>query len=149
MILLILPAGTARAQQTTHEEVMATINQFFEGFAAGDTTLMWPTVDRAARLVLTSSDANGDPTMAVLSMDAFMMAMARPRQETVREVIWDPDIRVEDNLAAVWVRYNVQAGDRIDHCGVDHFQLARTAEGWKMIAIADTQRRSGCTPHEE
>lgn len=110
---------------------------------------MWPTVEREARLVLTSSDENGQPTMRVVDMDAFVASMARPRQTPIREAIWSLDIRVVDNLAAVWVEYNVWVGDRIDHCGVDHFQLARTTGGWKMIAIADTQRQKGCTPHEE
>ena len=62
----------------------------------------------------------------------------------------DPEIRIEDNLAAVWLEYAFYVGDRLDHCGEDHFQLARTTEGWKIIAIADTQRSSGCSdPPEE
>ena len=64
-------------------------------------------------------------------------------------MIWNPEIRIEDNLAAVWVEYNVWGGDTIDHCGTDHFQLFRSTEGWKMIAIADTQQRTGCTPQEK
>ena len=146
MIIAMAPAVQA---QTDHEVVMATIDQFFEGFAAGDTTLMWPTVDRDARLVLTSSDETGQPTLRIIPIDAFMTSMARPRQTPMREAIWNPEIRVVDNLAAVWVNYNVWVGDRIDHCGVDHFQLARTTDGWKMIAIADTQQRTGCVAHEE
>jgi hypothetical protein len=36
--------------------------------------------------------------------------------------------------------YNFYVGSRLDHCGEDAFQLARTPGGWKIIAIADTQR---------
>ena len=53
-------------------------------------------------------------------------------------------MRVEDNLATVWNRYAFYYDGQLHHCGVDSFQLARTMQGWKVIAIADTQRRQGC-----
>ncbi len=53
-------------------------------------------------------------------------------------------MRVEDNLATVWLAYDFFVGDELDHCGEDTFQLARTSLGWKIIAIADTRRDEGC-----
>ena len=54
-----------------------------------------------------------------------------------------------DNLATVWVDYNFYVDDAIDHCGEDAFQLFRAPNGWKIIAVADTQRTEGCGPEPE
>ena len=48
-------------------------------------------------------------------------------------------------LATVWVEYSFYLGTRLNHCGVDAFQVARGPDGWKIIALADTRRRTGCT----
>ena len=47
-------------------------------------------------------------------------------------------------LASVWVPYEFYLGDKFSHCGVDAFHLARFEDGWKIIGLADTQRREGC-----
>jgi len=42
-----------------------------------------------------------------------------------------------------------QPRDRFTHCGEDAIQLAKTDlgwPGWKIIAMADTQRTEGCNP---
>ncbi len=53
-------------------------------------------------------------------------------------------MRVDDGLATVWVPYAFYVGTRFSHCGYDAFQLARTPQGWRIIAIADTQRQDRC-----
>lgn len=137
------------AQNSDEEAVYAALQKFFEGFATQDSTLMFKYMDREGRLVLTSNDADGQPTMRTFGSEEFVHLLMRPRPQPMKEVIFDPDIRVEDNLAAAWVGYNVWVGDQIDHCGFDHFQLFRSTDGWKIIATADTQQRSGCVPHDQ
>jgi hypothetical protein len=44
----------------------------------------------------------------------------------------------------VWTPYAFYYDGNFSHCGVDSFQLARTAEGWKVVQIADTRRTQGC-----
>ena len=52
---------------------------------------------------------------------------------------------MDGNLANVWVYYEFYAGDKFSHCGVDNFQLGRTDAGWKIILLADSRRRQGCS----
>lgn len=82
-------------------------------------------------------------------MTQFMEFMAGPRPEKIVETYWNPRIVIHDNLATVWLDYNLWIGDKIDHCGKDSFQLARFDSGWKIIAVADTQRTTGCEPRGE
>ena len=38
-------------------------------------------------------------------------------------------------------------GQTFSHCGVDSVQLLKTADGWKIMSIADTYVREGCEQH--
>lgn len=135
--------------QATYDEIMAPIDTFFEGFADGDTTKMWSVTERDARLMITDSDDAGAPRVRPMMMAQLIEYIAQPRDQRVLETYWNPRITIHDNLATVWLDYNLWIGDKIDHCGKDSFQLARFKSGWKIIAVADTQRKVGCVPRED
>ncbi len=145
LLLSILPAQT-KAQNSDQKAVFAALEGFFEGFAEQDSTKMFIYMDKGGRLVLTSNDAEGNPTMREFGAEAFVGMLMQPRQQPIKETISNPEIRVVDNLAAAWVDYNVWVGDQIDHCGVDHFQLFRSSQGWKIVATADTRAQTECAP---
>jgi hypothetical protein len=42
------------------------------------------------------------------------------------------------------VKYELLAGGEFSHCGVDALQLFKSASGWLVVQVADTQRRQGC-----
>jgi hypothetical protein len=44
----------------------------------------------------------------------------------------------------VWTKYAFYRGERLSHCGVDVFELVRRPDGWKIVHLADTQRRGNC-----
>ena len=150
ILLIVLIGMTESAQaQATYSEIMEPIDIFFEGFALGDTAKMWSVTERDARLMITDSDESGAPRIRPIPMNQFMEFMAQPRDQEILETYWNPRITIHDNLATVWLDYNLWVGDKIDHCGKDSFQLARYTSGWKIIAIADTQRKTGCKPKGE
>ena len=124
--------------------VLATVEQLFDAMASQDRDALGRALDPEARLVRTSS-RDGEPATGSLSGADFIRRIAAHEGPPLVETIWDPEVRIEDNLATVWVSYNFFLGDRLDHCGEDTFQLARTALfGWRIVAIADTSRRDGC-----
>ena len=145
VLTLFCLIGNVHAQSSA-EEIMKPIHIFFEGFAEGDTTLMWSVTDRDARLMITGFDEDGGPQIRPIPMTQFMQFIAQPQEEKIVETYWNEQIEYHDNLATVWLDYNLWVGDKIDHCGKDAFQLARFKSGWKIIAIADTQRKTGCKP---
>jgi hypothetical protein len=77
--------------------------------------------------------------------DEFLASIAGATAK-LDEQISDVEIRVEDNVATVWNRYVFYVDGRADHCGIDAFTLVRMPEGWKILLVADTQRREGCGP---
>jgi hypothetical protein len=78
-------------------------------------------------------------------MDTFLRSVAGS-QAVLDERLFHPEVRVEGGLATVWTYYELWVGDQFSHCGYDAFQLARAADGWKIVAIADNRRSDGCEP---
>lgn len=136
------------AQNVDSTEVMEAIEVFFDGLAAKDSTAMLSVSDPESRVVLTSSKADGSPLMRPIPMQNFAGLIATQMQQKMVEIYWNPVVKVHDNLATVMLDYNFYIDDELDHCGKDAFQLFRGADGWKIIALADTQRRDGCVAQD-
>lgn len=54
------------------------------------------------------------------------------------ERIWDPEVRVEGDIAMVWSPYDFYIDGSFSHCGHDTFQLVRVQESWRIAALAYT-----------
>ena len=57
------------------------------------------------------------------------------------ERIWDPEVRVSGDLAAVWAPYDFYVGGSFSHCGEDAFHLVRAAGDWRIAAVSYTIAR--------
>ena len=137
-LLFTLLPSRARAQ-SADPEVMAVVQQLFDGMRVHDTVKMRAVLHPMARL--TSAGAK----VSVESTDGWLAAVARGT-EPYDERIRNPVVKVDGGLASVWVEYAFYVGERFSHCGVDAFHLVRTAEGWRIVDLADTRRKDGCTP---
>jgi hypothetical protein len=133
---------TAGATPTTGEQaVLAVVNALFTALKAKDTAKMRSLHEPGTRLVLTAT-RDGQPRIRSVPLDDFLQSIGR-NESAIEERIFEPQVRIDDNLATVWNRYEFLVDGKADHCGVDAFQLARFADGWKIVAIADTQRPCG------
>jgi hypothetical protein len=143
-LLAALPAFSPplSAQTSDERDVLAVVQRLFDAMRSRDTSAMRAVLDSGARLV-TTAVRNGQPVMRGGTIDGFIASVGRA-QQALDERTYSPEVRVDDNLATVWTGYTFFFGGRFSHCGVDSFQLARTASGWRIIAIADTQRADRC-----
>lgn len=134
-------AGPAAAQQTTtpDQDVMAVINRMFEGFAKKDTTIIRGTLADDVKLVSAFNNREGKPMVRAETMDKFLVGIATA-PGSLDERLFNPEVRIDGNLATVWVKYEFWYDGKYSHCGIDSFQLARGDAGWKIISIADTRR---------
>ncbi|MBV8807091.1 MAG: DUF4440 domain-containing protein [Acidobacteriaceae bacterium] len=62
------------------------------------------------------------------------------------ERIWNPKVLEHESVAIVWAQYDFHLNGKFSHCGIDSFNLLKTAAGWKIAAVADTHEVSGCSP---
>ncbi len=160
-VTLALPAA-AHAQQTapkadpahdamhaahhtrtpTHDSVMTVVKRLFDGMRTRDTAMMRSIF--APGTVL-GGVPQGDRPVRFTSIDAFLGSIAAaPADMVLTETLYDPEIRIGGGLATVWAFYTFHMGERLSHCGMDAFQLVRTAAGWKITALADTRQMTGC-----
>lgn len=135
--------GIAQDSGARKAEVLAAVQKLFDGMRARDTVALAQVLDPAARLV-TTFGSYAAPDMDVTAVPAFIhiVATVEPGQ-LLDERIGDPVVELEDNLASVWVKYRFYIGERFSHCGVDAMQLAKTTNGWQIVALADTRRAPG------
>ena len=137
---LVSTAAQAPVASTAEQEVRAVVAKLFDSMRARDTAALRTVFDSGARLVTTRT-RNGAPEVDVTTINQFIQITATAAAgQLLDERVSNMEVRVSDNLAVVWTEYKFYVGERFSHCGVDSFQLARGANGWKLIALADTQR---------
>jgi ketosteroid isomerase-like protein len=140
---LALAAVPVAAQDAASDDPAAVVRQLFDAMRARDTVAVRQAFHTDARLMSIGPDREGNPTVRTTPIDAFVQAIGRATA-FLDERISGVEVRRDDGLATVWAHYAFFADSVFSHCGVDAFQLARTADGWKIIHVADTRQREGC-----
>lgn len=126
-------------------EVLAVVNRLFDAMRAGDSATVRAVFHPAATL-MTVPAVGGAPILRTSEVDDFVEAVGTPRSEVWDERIWAPVVQIDGDLATAWMQYAFHVDDRLSHCGVNAFQLFHSPEdGWRIIHIADTRRREGCS----
>jgi hypothetical protein len=123
--------------------VLAVVKALFDGMRAGDSAAVRAVFHPAAQLT-TALVRAGTPVLEVDSLVTFLRAVGTPHDITWDERTHDEEVRIDGTLAQVWAPYEFWAGPKFSHCGVDAFTLAKTTAGWRIIALGDTRRRTGC-----
>lgn len=140
-VLLGLPAQ-APAQASPEAEVEAVVQELFRHMRAGDADAMAALMHDDVRLV-TTSVRDGVPVAQVVPVAAWLDGVRNSEAE-LDERLYDVEVRVSQGLATVWTGYDLLVDGEFSHCGVDAFQLVETAQGWRILQVADTRRREGC-----
>jgi hypothetical protein len=147
-LALLAGAPALRAQDSERSTVLATVQKVFDAMRTRDTTLLHQAFDTTARLVGVSS-RGGTPGVSLTSPSQFGSAIVRaPAGDVWNERIFDPEIRIDGNVAQVWAYYTFHRNATFSHCGVDAFMLVKVGPAWKITQLADSRRTQGCTHSE-
>jgi hypothetical protein len=142
LLLAVLAApGWATAQKQDKAAIKAVINQFFEGMAKGDSTLLLSACTETPVLQTIAVDKQGNQTVQTEDFREFVWFIATPSKNTLDERIKFAAIHSEESLASVWAPYKFYLNGKLSHCGTNSFQLVKTAAGWKIQYILDTRRK--------
>lgn len=147
--LPLLVAAPAMAQSDDEAAVRAVVTRLFDGMRAGDGSVLAQVFTPDARLQTAALRRDGTPTLGSMAVDSFAAMVSQPRDFVLDERIDAWDVRIDGPLAVVTVDYSFYAGPRFSHCGIDAFQLFKSAEGWKIFQLTDTRRTTGCPPQTE
>ncbi len=143
--LVIACAPAARAQATDDRaEVLATVRRLFDGMQRGDTALMRSTFLPGAKLFGIRTRPNGQTVVQQITEQQFAEFRAGDTRGEWLERIFDPEVRIDGTMATVWAAFEFRLAGQFSHCGVDAVQLLKTADGWRIVSLADTFQRTGC-----
>jgi hypothetical protein len=143
MAAVLAPGARAQSASDDERAVLRVVERLFEAMRTRDTTELRAVFDTSARLV-SSGVRDGVPIARSVPAERFIQAVAAAQGDEWIERFYDPEVRIDGNLATVWTYYTFHLGSRFSHCGHDAFQLSRTAEGWKIMSLADSRRTEGC-----
>jgi hypothetical protein len=143
VLALVLASGIRTPAEDDREAVLAVVKQLFDAMRAADAAKLRAVFHPSAQLV-SSSVKDGQPQIAVESIDAFIAAITRPHTEIYDERTRNEVVQVDAGFASVWAEYAFYRGNTFSHCGIDAFLLARGAEGWKIVSVGDTRRTEPC-----
>jgi len=144
VIMLISAGRIAYCQQTATEAVKHIVNTMFDAMRKGDSALLRSTFSKDMVLQSVSTNKDGKSVLSTENAGEFVKAIGTPHSAVYDERITFGDIKIDGDLASVWAPYKFYLGDKFSHCGVDVFQLMKTADGWKIIYIVDTRRKDNC-----
>ncbi|CAL1690351.1 hypothetical protein MMB232_00473 [Brevundimonas subvibrioides] len=123
--------------------VMVPVNGVFAALAARDGSLVAPHLAPEARMIVAVERPDGTATVQTLAAEAFAAGL-RPGPERYEEIMPDPIVAIDGDIAMVWGRYVFKIDGRVSHCGSDHFDLIRRDGVWKIAGITWNQRTTGC-----
>lgn len=122
--------------------VVQIVKNLFNGMRTRDTALMRAQFHSSATMRSASYDRTAKAVIQEDGPNEWISGVAgAPAELFIDERLGPPTVHVDGNLATVWVYYELWIGDRFSHCGADVFTFARTAEGWKVVFVADSRRR--------
>ena len=133
------PAAAQDADQAAAYQV---VTRLFDAMRARDTTAM-----RAVFIANASMQSLGDSAVKFDGVTPWIEGVGKARAGLLlEERLANAVIRIDANLASVWVDYWFFAGDRFSHCGVDSFQLTKQSGVWRIFSVVDTRRTQDCAP---
>ena len=134
------PADPASAEAVA---VLAPVNATFAALAARDGTLLAPHFDPEARMIVALERPDGTRAIRRLTGAEFAAGL-RPGAERFEEVMPDPVVVIDGDVASVFGRYLFKVDGAVVHCGANHFDIVRKNGVWTIAGITWSQRTTGC-----
>lgn len=150
LFLILIVASTTlftQAQSTEEAKVTEVVNNLFRAMYTNDTTLFKSVFSNEVTLATVVMSRDGKSSLKrEEGIAGFLKAIAKPNPKgALTEETWNSKVQLDGDFAQVWCDYAFYVGNTFSHCGVDAFQLHKSADGWKIFHLADTRRREGCT----
>ena len=151
VIFLILASSLVlKAQTTETANVTEVINRLFLGMHKADSSMVRSVFAKEVTMATATKNKEGNPVLRrEYSINDFLKSVGKQQPESLTEEIWNLKIQIDGDFAQAWCDYAFYVGNKFNHCGVDAFQLYKSADGWKIFHLADTRRKENCTVPED
>lgn len=148
-VLLVCVPSLAAGQTVPpgdREAVVAAVQKFVDAMAAGDIAGIRAVTVPEGRFFSLREGAPGEPpSLRTFTNQESADQLAADKRKLL-ERIWNPEVKIQGAIAVVWTPYDFWIDGKFSHCGVDAFNLIKTADGWKLAGGLYTVEATGCPP---
>jgi hypothetical protein len=135
------------AQSDDKKAALGVVSKLFNEMRAANAAGILATGTPENQLVAVRKMKDGKTRIDVIGAEAF--AKFFTKADSIEEVMYSPHVEVSGDWAMVWGRYVFFVGDKVSHCGINQFNLVRTADGWKIANGASTIDPGDCSEKEK
>ena len=143
LVALLMPAVSPADEARDREDVIATVQAFFDALTARDVERMRALMTPDG-MIFGYREADGE-TLITRIPHADYLASLGSREGIPVERFWDPEVMVYGRLATIWTPYDFYNDGEYSHCGVNNFSMLKTDERW-IIAGVVFSIESECEP---
>src|SRR4051794_7257287 len=129
LLSLNVAAQTKQAEGDDKAAVVAIVQKFFDTMASRDVEGARGVLMAEGRM-FSLRDQNGQPAARASAVEDYLKSLGDRKQDS-RERMWNPEVRVHGGVASLWTAYDFWIDGKFSHCGLDSFDLLKTADGWK------------------
>lgn len=148
LTLFFLPFQSIAQDESNHNEehrIKLLINKLFDGMREGDSATVSSVFHKDVNMYTSYTNQQGLKVIKKGALESFLQAIGTPHDEIWDEKIWNTKIEIDGSIAQVWTDYAFFVGSEFSHCGIDAFHLIKdNKQGWKIVHLMDTRRKSGC-----
>ena len=139
----------AFAQKTDDSKAaLSVVNKMFDEMAAHNPAGILALYTKEAQLAAVIKTKDGKSVTRMIPVEGFSKQFAEKKNE-IKEVQYDSEVKIFGDLALVYGRYVFFIDNKVSHCGVNAFHLARTETGWLIAGASTTIEPQGCTDKEK
>lgn len=131
-------------EKAEKQAITNVIKKLFDGMRAQDSSMISPLFFPGATLATATYDKEGKPIYKKDDIQGFINFVGTKSKNYYDERLYNYNITIDGPLATAWTEYSFFLNKELSHCGYDVFTLFKSADGWKIVGIADTRRKDGC-----
>lgn len=137
-LVLAAPAAAGDA-----EDILAIVDEFFDAMRAKDAD-RWRAImdERGGSFSQRPAEGGGWELRFRSTVDDF--AWLEGAVENYDERYWSPQVLIRGPIAVVWTPYAFYIDGVLSHCGIDAFDLVKTAGDWKLTNAMWTVEPDAC-----
>lgn len=139
-----LVKGTGLPPPASEEgQVMAPVTALLAAIGASDGAKVLAVTLPEGTVTDASVAPDGTPKRYTIRWSEFVASL-KPGTVRYEERLGTPAIELDDGVAMVWAPYTLLIDGKPHHCGYDHFDVVRTAAGWRILNVTYSRRLTGC-----
>lgn len=128
------------------DEPLATVRELAAAIDAADSARLAAVFHPAAEVTAVNA-IDGGVELVSASSPQLVAQLGQLGAHVADERLGRADVRVDGELASVWVPYRFYTGGSFSHCGTNAFTLVREPDGpWLILRATYTRRTVDCPP---